>query len=227
MSNSQKKNKFEANRDKWDPLHSSFKWNIYLANGKIFTGYSKHSVSNERMDKDILLQKCIVRLYNAGYLHKKSIGTEKETDAIYFYNNQKLNDPHFLVMYMEAYELDDLKNEKLVNFINRFYEMMDGTRGFLNLIDEDKSKQGDVLALDKPRFSDISSLNRYCAMLVKNKTREQSEIDHFYKRYKEMYLSDSKVPAKKSQSESQKKHEEMGKEHLAKLKRLANKHQNS
>jgi hypothetical protein len=217
MSERQKKNKFEANRDKWDPLHSTFKWNIYLANGKILTGYSKHSVSNERMDKDILLQKCIVRLYNAGYLHKKSLGTEKETDAIYFYDNQKLNEPHFLVMYMEAYELSDIQNTKLVKFMSRIYEMMEGKRGYLNLIDDDKAKTGDVLALDKPRFPDISSLNRYCAMLIKNNTREKSEVDHFYKRYKELYLGSSKAEIKKARTESQKNHEEIGKNHLAKL----------
>lgn len=53
-----------------DKETATFRWELYLTNGKIFDGYSAIRDRAEKHDKQQLLQDCIGRIVNSGYLDK-------------------------------------------------------------------------------------------------------------------------------------------------------------
>jgi hypothetical protein len=101
-----------------DKEAATYRWVLYLDNGKIFDGYSKNVGQAEKHDKQALLQDCIARLLNNGYLDK--------TYQMFFYKRVFLHrdqDTLLLEMYpTHAVAHDYLKLDlSTTTFLDRVY----------------------------------------------------------------------------------------------------------
>lgn len=139
---------FTSNQGKFDPVNSTYRHEIYLSNGKILTGYSKGLNLPELADKDTLIQRVTVRLFRNGYLHPQSKGKSKETACIAFFTNHPVDPELIVFLYPKTYELatEELGNSVLINFLDRFYEMIKTGAERTNLVK--LPRQRDVMSLD-------------------------------------------------------------------------------
>ena len=114
MMASPKKTEFKGDKE-----FATYRWELYLTNGKIFDGYSKNVGQDEKHDKQQLFQDCICRLLNNGYLDK--------TYQMFFYKRQHLHrsqDTLLLEMYQTHYVAHDHLTLDLstTNFLDRIYK---------------------------------------------------------------------------------------------------------
>lgn len=113
MIASPKKTEFKGDKE-----FATYRWVLYLTNGKIFDGYSKNVGQDEKHDKQQLFQDCICRLLNNGYLDK--------TYQMLFFRRQHLHrsqDTLLLEMYQDRFIAHDYLTLDLStnNFLNRIY----------------------------------------------------------------------------------------------------------
>lgn len=185
---SKKKNLFEENYGKWDSVNSTYKWHIHLANGKILTGYSKGLNVPEIIDKDTLLQKNIVRLFNNGYLNPKNMYQRKRTEKIDFFMNQEFADNPFLTLYQTTYESIDYQNDNTISFLERFYTMIESGKEVRNLV---KTARKDFIPpddLSRPRFSTPQRLQNFCNEMVRKGVWNKGRAKAFFHAYKEKFF---------------------------------------
>ncbi len=111
-------NKFTRNKDQFDSIESTYMHKLYTNQGKknLLHGYSKGNGLPERKDKEILLQKVILRLINRGYLFR--------CDKMEFYKKNYLDNSHdklILVIYPDKYDLDE-SIEWIIPFMEKVYD---------------------------------------------------------------------------------------------------------
>jgi hypothetical protein len=174
---------------KWDRINSTYKHEIYLANGKKLDGYSKGLLTNEMQDKTVLLETIIVRLFNKGYLDPK------RTLRIEFFFKAYLGDSNEIALLLRPtdYSLVHPKlitNERLVRFLQRFYDQMN--RGKIitkDLTDKPyRRNEQDIFSLNEKRFKSQTELLDF---IVKksNEGFPDGQLQNFFFKYTEKYLS--------------------------------------
>jgi hypothetical protein len=110
---------------RFDPINSTYKHKIELVNGRDLTGYSKGLLQNEMVDKIVLLERVILRLYHNGYLNYN------KTAQINFYLNETLtasSQELILILRPNSYEFgvnrDYINDLRLGTFLSRMYEQI-------------------------------------------------------------------------------------------------------
>jgi hypothetical protein len=179
----------------WDKDNSTFIQRIvFYHNQREMMGYSKKINFHERNDKDALLINWILRMYRDGYLDPKNTRIDS-IEYIEYYRNTK---PHPTLIFRLFYKYPEwnpefLGNIRLVNFINRFYDMVDKGK----TVDEickalyvsNYSKAVDPLDLSTKRFMNERDLTNYCSELITKNKAEQGAVTNFFHKYKEKFLS--------------------------------------
>lgn len=178
------KNKFTRNKDQYDSIESTYKHIIYTNVGKKYqlTGYSKGNGLPERKDKEILLQRCILRLISRAYL--------RNSDKIEFYKKDWLDSRHdelILVLYSNRYEYSD-KTEWIQPFLTAVYErILKGIALDDNII-IDRAKGFKKIGLDiflyKELCRDQQEFKDYMDTLISHAEIPQDVVLKFYHTYK-------------------------------------------
>lgn len=154
-----------------DPLNATYRWELYLTNGKIFDGYSKAKGMDEKKDKQALLQDCIARLLNNGYLDK--------CYQMFFYergDSHRSQDQLILEMYPHgckphaSLELD----LSTCNFLDRIYDARRTGQGknFKELLPprvSNREQEKIDFAYSKARFPTQGDLHTYCVNVMLKK----------------------------------------------------------
>jgi hypothetical protein len=193
----------------WDTEKSTFKWQIYLANGKHFPGYSKRKDGIEPKDKCKLLYRILRRLrkqqdkypdYLQGYF------TPGLVDRIDLYKRTGLGEyeQKLVTFYPTAYKLgynSDFNNKaEIQNYLNEFYSELkngklipsDTTKdqlyigiGYSKKIDERK-----FFSLDRFRFKNVVELNEWIGKAL-TEGHQFELLNHFRNQYIDQNLSGS------------------------------------
>jgi len=144
------KNKFTKYKDQFDSIESTYKHLIYTNQGKkyILTGYSKGDGLPERKDKEILIQKVVLRLINRGYLQK--------SDKIEFYKKNYIDNRHdqlLFIMYPDRFEYTD-SIVWIIPFLEKVYENILQKNKLEESIIIDRAKGFKKIGLDIEFFKD-------------------------------------------------------------------------
>ncbi|PRY47142.1 hypothetical protein CLV58_101208 [Spirosoma oryzae] len=171
-----------------DKEGSTYRWELRLTNGYTFDGYSKNVGQAEKQDKEALLQDCIARLLNNGYLDKCFLMS--------FYRREFLHrdkDTLLLQMHYERYEAFDRLKFSLptTEFLDRIYKArLTGTG--LNYKEYLPSRPGfrhtekTDFEFSKTRFPTIEHLVNHCKFLLEKKYPRE-RVEGFYHRLKHEY----------------------------------------
>ncbi|BDD04432.1 hypothetical protein [Aureibacter tunicatorum] len=180
-----------------DKASSTYSWYIWQQNNpKFLKGYSKWNNLPERADKDTLLQECIERLYNTGYFNEKPIirsngKTQFPLDFIEFCENNNGEDVTICVLFISHYELGDkyIDNKVLINFLNRFYELVE-TGETSNLVKKSAKSKENMMSLKRHRFRTLNSLYSYSEQLINTYHFPKGVVQDFIRKYSEKYFSE-------------------------------------
>ncbi len=177
-------NKFTRYKDQFDSIESTYKHIIYTNQGKKYqlTGYSKGAGLPERKDKEILLQKVILRLLNRNYL--------KCSDQIEFYIKNYLDNRHdelILRMKPEGYEIVK-RFEWMEPFLEKVYKIIKGNSILDENIIVDRAKGFKKIGLDIFLYREIcKDLSEFEAKMAELKALgeiQENVLSKFYFTYK-------------------------------------------
>ena len=199
----------EHNQIPFDKVYSTFRQEIYLANGIVLTGYSKRINRVERNNRAHLLSNWILRSLRDGYLDEKN-SSKTELDHI-LYTNNLTNEP-LLRLWYSSHEWLCIKDDQtlalpqikyLTQFLNRFYTLKRAGKTPDYILKElyvnTKTKSINYLSVDQPRFLTEEDLVNYTLMLLETKDIPAGEIEAFFLQYREKYFNKG-LPAINTQS---------------------------
>ncbi len=181
----------------WDKANSTYMRNIYLANGMVFTGYSKKYHHNERRDKIELLTNWILRDLKNGYLDKHTSNPKVTTvDRIEYFIKQGADYAHIITLYYSYAEWIDpawMANRKLVAFITRFYDMVRNKANVMAICNalevRTRAPKYDPLSLEAPRFTSVNDLNAFVFNMREEGKFELEELQNFYRKYMSKFFN--------------------------------------
>lgn len=190
--------KFSGDRD-----HATYRHELFLLNGKLLDGYSKHSGHDEVLDKNRLLLNVISRIVANGYLEK--------CYHLKFYTNLRLGherDTLLVEMSQRGYESYGAAqlNMGLQTYLTALYEQI-AKHGLAvaptTTPDRRQDRaQTDTFAFTKGRFKKHDELVAFCQKLITTGTAERFRVESFYYKYMELFPETS--PQKAVQNEAQK-----------------------
>ncbi len=171
----------------FDSTNSTYHHVIYLTNGKKLDGYSKSKLYPEMQDKIVLLEKIILRLYNAGYWKPERVS------RIEYFRKEFLHGTEDLILILEPTKFHLTDDETLAlsrrfqGFLHKFYtQIQQGTVSPEIVHKALKIKEADVFSLEYRRFKTEQELIEF--MLAQKKANyPDSIIMAFYRKYKEKY----------------------------------------
>ena len=190
----------KKNSPKFDPYNSTYRHRILFADGvKELIGYSNKQGWIEREDKIIVLINYILRLYKAGYLDRYNY-TKDKIECIEFYANDDSNTRIFTLFYSYCEWEPSMIGRKdfgrLITFIERFYEMVEKNTSpskiYETLYYRGRRKRTAPLDLEIHRFQNEADLMRHCQSVVERELAEPSEVEAFFRKYRDKYLTGSK-----------------------------------
>ncbi len=186
------KSKFNKSK-KYDQQNSTFSQTIYLSNGKQFFGWSKKLGYNEKADKIGLLKNWILRMYNAGYLNKNSIGTQKEIQELQYFLNDHLKVPILSLEYQSYTVLNPewcTANFKIIQFLDVFYKYINEGKEYKisRLFDYSKPNKINQLDTTLKKFLTYKALYSWIKQEVEKKNFTQSELTNYYNEYLRIHL---------------------------------------
>lgn len=176
-------------RGNWDVFHSTYYWILDLdqrdpRNSALkLTGYSKKVGENEAQDKDQLLRRKIVTLFQHGY--------RTRCTCIHFYKStghlvNKNTDPCILKLFPNHYEIPESEHDYMFKLHGKFLKdlyyaikinadlsTLVPTRSQRILPDNDQ-----YLNPDRYSFKDLSELYAHAARCLKH-GHEQGHVDYF------------------------------------------------
>lgn len=183
--------------NEWDSLNSTYKWRIYLINGKELVGYSKGKYVSEPADKTVLLERCATRLLKSGYYQKE------RTKYIQFFFNRYLsgNDEWILTMFPDGYSLgnneDIVADHRLKDFLTLFYKQITGdTPAMKTIIHKIKhSAEEDLFDWRKKRFNTVAELHTFVVKQI-DLRKEPAMVMDFFRKYLEKWPEILNQPAR-------------------------------
>lgn len=173
-----------------DKVDSTYRWEIYLTNGKILDGYSKSQNRAENQDKEALLLGCLTRLLNNGYLDKSF--------QLLFYRREFLHrsqDTPILQLNDEDFEPFDILKLQLpiTEFLERVYKARKLKKSGLDykeFLPKPKpfrhTEENDFLH-SKTRFPTFESLINHCKYLLEEKKYPRQSVENFYRKLRWNY----------------------------------------
>ena len=181
----------------WDVYDSTYIQQIYLQNGKEFTGYSKRIGFAEKNDKQAVLINWIIRMHKAGYLDKNYPDTKRRIYNIEYYLNHYPGKQIILSLYYDYYEclnsLWGITNIKVIRFLDNFYEELrkGNSHNIKSFYIHKRTRYNDPFDLSQRRFITQKSLHDYCYRMIEKNTFTQEQALGFYRKYIEKYPFDN------------------------------------
>lgn len=186
----------QKSRPQWDTLHSSYFWIIYLnpnyegartnTTDKL-TGYSKRVGESENQDKDQLLKRKIINLFQNSYLDRS---LKIEFYARTGFAIDKSKDPLILTLYPTYYDIAELNHEAVLKrfgvFLKQFYDEKTKTApDFKKLLPGARKmvSKDEFLNIDKYDFKTLSQLYGHATRLLTH-GHPIGEVNHFINEYK-------------------------------------------
>lgn len=174
--------------NQWDTLNSTYKWRIYLCNGKELVGYSKGLYVSEPADKTVCLERAVRRLANSGYFQKERVR------YIQFFYNKFLsgNDEWILTMMPDSYSLGNqeliVTDHRLKDFLTLFYkEITSGKEVIKQIIHPIKhSIEEELFDWRKKRFKTEAELHAFVIKQIDLKKNSEMVMD-FFRKYREKW----------------------------------------
>lgn len=177
----------------WDTLTSSYYWNINLNplhpqnTTPLLVGYSKKVNQSEAQNKEQLLKRKILNLYNNGYFDRcKSIELFMRVDAII---NKKL-DPCIIVLYPTHYDIKELNHniiyKKFGSFLNEFYERIKLKKDLADLLPNTRKlykSNDDLFKIELYNFANVGQLYTKAANFLRY-GHPQGIVEDFINKYK-------------------------------------------
>jgi hypothetical protein len=177
----------------WDTLTSTYYWYIELdpnhAQNSVpgLTGYSKVVNQNEAQDKDNLLKRKIVTLFNNSYLlrAKKIEFYQRSGDYI-----DKKRDPKILILYRDNYDIPELNHDiifkKFGAFLKEFYYRLENRKSMEGILPKQKNLStnlDDLFNVDKYNFPSLAHLYAKASNFSRH-GHAPGLIDDFVRKYR-------------------------------------------
>lgn len=181
------KKKFPG-QGQFDKINSTYKNIIYFNNTQrvpFLEGYSKGLLFNEALDKTVLLEAWIVRLFNRGYLDCKKMV------RIDFFLKSFLGNDDELIFSLQPFSFtivhdSFIMNERLNSFLERFYAQIKSGNIITKNLTHKREKE-EIFPLKKGIFKNDDELRVFCIKKIREGHPEGLVKGFFYK-YKEKFF---------------------------------------
>lgn len=181
----QRKFKFSGDRE-----NATYRAEIYLDNGKVLDGYSKHINHDEPLDKEKCLVGYVGRIIANGYLSK--------SQYIVFFTNGKLGknqDETLIELHCKSYQVSGKAETMfdLKNYLHDVYKKMHKGEDFTAVKPMTAKSFSPQLFQIKGQFKTQSELETYCDGL-KTKGVPYGRVQGFYYSYLKIHPFDGSAP---------------------------------
>lgn len=166
-----------------DRQNATYRAELYLENGKVLDGYSKHTNHDEPIDKEKCLVGYVGRIIANGYLSK--------CQYIAFYTNHKLGkhqDETLIELHCSGYKLGGIAETMfdLKNYLQQVYKNIHAGKQFTDVKPlTAKSFSPDLFKISG-QFATQADLDKYCESL-KTKGVPYGRVQGFYYAYLKAY----------------------------------------
>lgn len=167
----------------WDPINSTYKQEIYFANGKKIDGYSCREGFEEVRDKKKLLINWVLRNYKAGYLDKESEKVARKIDMFWLPEGQT----PVLIVSIKPTHIEwnpSSYRNYLDNFFTKFFKLIESGKNPYQIL-YIKSKSPSIQDLDYKikRFFNKKNLRSFCIEQIQHKIHPSGQVKNYYQQY--------------------------------------------
>lgn len=188
------KNKYIHKEKKggWDTLYSTYFWKINLDplsnDVEYLMGHSQKMGEREAQDKDYLIRKKIINLYNYGYFNRSlSIEIYQRAGSVI----DKRTDPMIIKLYPTHYVLPELNfsviNKRHGRWLTEFYDRINNGKDLTDILPAIRKapSKDEHLDIHKQHLPTIVHLYRYSARLSLW-GHPSGAVEDFIRKYKEL-----------------------------------------
>ena len=177
----------------WDIYDSTYIQQIWLWNGKVFTGYSKKNDFAEKNDKQALLINWIIRMHKVGYLDANHHDQRRKIDCIEYFVNRHPSKQEVLRLKYSHYECLNpawgFENKEVIQFLDDFYDAMKtgDTTKIKRFYIYKRTRFDDPFDLSAQRFITKKSLHEYCTRMMEQKKFSKEQAISYFNQYQEKF----------------------------------------